>query len=618
MHLKIKKNNHFLVLGRILGLLIWFCPIIGNSQIATQLIEASTPEILEKAMDRAQPGDSIQLISGVYKMTNRIFVDNSGTAGKEIYLVGASNGRSILDFSALKEDGSNQGIVLKADYWIVKGIDFRKAGDNGLQIRGSYNKIEYCSFYECADTGLQLDDGASNNYILNCDSYYNADSKLENADGFGVKMNVGSGNIFEGCRAWNNLDDGWDGYLRETDNISTIYKNCWAIKNGYLKNGKVGKGDGNGFKTGGSDDKSKKHNAVYQNCIAFENLNDGFDHNSNRGNVEIQNCIAIGNGRNFAFSEKNGLTELTVQNSISKGELGKFYGIKLLIKGNSWQKDLSASIPNITINDLLQPRQADGSLPEIAGLERILSNYTTLFLIGDSTMADYSGNYEVGKDYMKTRYPLMGWGQVFQHFMVKDSLDKISNLIKVDSVKVDNRARGGRSTRTFFQEGRWRSVVADLHKGDIVIIQFGHNDASEQKPERYVNIEGYKEFLRLFVKQTKDQGATPILLTPVARNYPWENGHLENVHGEYPEAMKDIAYELDVPIIDLNQLSINAFSSKGEDYVTKNYFMNLPANVYEAYPEGIKDNTHFQPEGAKAVAQLVFDALKNLKVNTKI
>lgn len=235
-----------------------------------------------------------------------------------------------------------------------------------------------------------------------------------------------------------------------------------------------------------------------------------------------------------------------------------------------------------------------------------------VYLIGDSTMADYSGDYDPGKDYMKTRYPLTGWGQVFQQFMVTDSLKKIPRLIESDSVIVDNRARGGRSTRTFFEEGRWRAVYENLKEGDVVMMQFGHNDASNNKPERYVDIEGYKEFLRLYVNQSRQKGAYPIILTPVARNYPWEDDHLQNVHGEYDQAAKDIAKEMDVMLIDLNLLSMDYFSNKGKEYVSNNYFMNLPAGKYEAYPEGQEDNTHFQPAGAKAVAQLVFDEMKEL------
>lgn len=237
---------------------------------------------------------------------------------------------------------------------------------------------------------------------------------------------------------------------------------------------------------------------------------------------------------------------------------------------------------------------------------------THIYLIGDSTMADYTGDYDPGKSYMKVRYPITGWGQVFQPFFTKDSLASLKPAITTDSVAVIDRAHGGRSTRTFFQEGRWRYVYEHLQSKDYVIMQFGHNDSSEKHPERYVNIQGYKEFLRLFVTQTREKGGNPVIVTPVARNYPWKDGKLNNAHGEYWQAPIDIAKEMNVPYIDLNKLSMEYFTSKGQDFTTNKYFMNLPENLYEAYPKGQKDNTHFQPEGAKVVASLVYKEFKNL------
>jgi lysophospholipase L1-like esterase len=237
------------------------------------------------------------------------------------------------------------------------------------------------------------------------------------------------------------------------------------------------------------------------------------------------------------------------------------------------------------------------------------SKVTTIYLIGDSTVADYS----LEEDYQAKKFPIVGWGQVFQPFFQKDSLKLVRNILgNVKEVKIDDRAKGGRSTRTFFQEGRWAAVYKTLQKGDVVMMQFGHNDASVEKTERYVNIEGYKEFLRLFINQTREKGATPIVLTPVARNYPWKDGVLTNVHGDYPQAAKDVAKELNVKLIDLNELSMAFFTSKGQEYVTGNYFMNFGAGLYPAYPEGQKDNTHFQGKGASEVARLVFDAMKKL------
>ncbi|KEO72645.1 rhamnogalacturonan acetylesterase [Anditalea andensis] len=232
----------------------------------------------------------------------------------------------------------------------------------------------------------------------------------------------------------------------------------------------------------------------------------------------------------------------------------------------------------------------------------------TFFLIGDSTMADYPSYDE---DYMGKRYPMTGWGQVFPQ-MVSENLWDL-NIINKDSIKVDNRARGGRSTRTFFEEGRWSAVYKALKPGDMVLIQFGHNDAAESKPERYVSVEGYKEYLRLFISQTYDKGAKPVLITPVNRNYPWKDSKLLNSHEAYHLAATEIAEETGVILIDLTQLSLELFTEKGQDYVTQNYFMNLPPGKYGAYPDGLEDNTHFQPEGAAAVADLVIEALKSIR-----
>lgn len=243
-----------------------------------------------------------------------------------------------------------------------------------------------------------------------------------------------------------------------------------------------------------------------------------------------------------------------------------------------------------------------------AGFKPSTENKIKVWLIGDSTVADYS-QYE---NYKTERYPVTGWGQVFQPFVSGENREELSSLFQADSVIVENRARGGRSTRTFFQEGRWRKVAESLQPDDFVLMQFGHNDASESKPERYVDSEGFKEFLRLFIRQAREKGATPVLITPVARNYPWKDGVLTNVHGNYPRSMKEIAAETNTALIDLNERSMKYFTEKGRDFVSENYFMNLPAGKYEAYPNGEDDNTHFQPEGAKAVAQLVFNGLKNL------
>ena len=250
-----------------------------------------------------------------------------------------------------------------------------------------------------------------------------------------------------------------------------------------------------------------------------------------------------------------------------------------------------------------------GSTVEYQKVKEKKGKITKVWLIGDSTVADYS----LEKDYSVKRYPIMGWGQVFQSFMASDSLRQIRPLVRSDSAVVDDRARGGRSTRSFFEEGRWSEIYGQLSPGDLVLIQFGHNDASVNKGERYTSLTGYKEFLRLYVNQARGKGAIPILVTPVARNYPWKDGRLGNTHGDYPAAMREVASETGAHIIDLTELSMEFFTSKGQDYVSTTYFMNFPPGIYEGYPDGSRDNTHFQPAGATAMAQLVFTAMKGLR-----
>ena len=118
----------------------------------------------------------------------------------------------------------------------------------------------------------------------------------------------------------------------------------------------------------------------------------------------------------------------------------------------------------------------------------------------------------------------------------------------------------------------------------------------------------------MYVNETRKKKAVPVLITPVSRNYPWKDGQLGNAHGDYPQAVRDVAAELKVPLVDLTIRSAEYFTSKGKDFVSAKYFMNLDSGRYEAYPNGQKDNTHFQPAGAAEVARLVFNELKRINI----
>jgi hypothetical protein len=202
----------------------------------------------------------------------------------------------VIDFSGQPRDSSSaRGIQISGSYWHLKGFDVMKAGDNCIHISGSNNTIEWLSIHNCCDAGLQITDAnASNNTVLNCDSYenYDASTNGENADGFAAKLELGPGNVFRGCRSWNNSDDGWD--LYQAGQVVVI-ENSWAFLNGKLASGGgTSAGDGNGFKLGGAG-----AGAVHQvtSCFAFENLACGFTRNNNSEVPVLKQCGGRADGK---------------------------------------------------------------------------------------------------------------------------------------------------------------------------------------------------------------------------------------------------------------------------------------------------------------------------------
>ncbi|MGH1559194.1 GDSL-type esterase/lipase family protein [Caulobacter segnis] len=144
----------------------------------------------------------------------------------------------------------------------------------------------------------------------------------------------------------------------------------------------------------------------------------------------------------------------------------------------------------------------------------------------------------------------MGWGMV-----LKCSLDP--------AVQVVNLARGGRSTKTFIEEGLWDQLVAQLQPGDTVLIQFGHNDADTKKIVRFTDPNGaYEVNLRRFVADVRARKATPVLVTPIAR-WMWENGQPKDAHGPYAATIHRVAADLKVPLVDLDGDMMAALKARG-------------------------------------------------------
>jgi hypothetical protein len=322
------------------------------------------------AVSIIQLGDTIYVRGGIYLLSDidKISITKSGNVNSKYYLFAYNAERPILDFSSMTISSTNRAVTLNGSHWHIKGVDIKGAGDNGMNISGSYNIIEFCSLYENHDTGLQLGGGASNNQIINCDSYFNSDPAQGNADGFAPKLNVGTNNYFYGCRAWQNSDDGWDGYLRPSNDVSTILINCWCFSNGYLSDGSPSSGNGNGYKMGGSDNKDLMHNFTLKNCVAFDNRVKGFDQNNNKGSMILYNCTGYRNGTNYSITTSldSNKTAILINNAslYNYGSLANF----VIQQTNSWMNPFTVTDDDFVSIDTLGvrgPRNADGSLPDL-------------------------------------------------------------------------------------------------------------------------------------------------------------------------------------------------------------------------------------------------------------
>jgi hypothetical protein len=326
---------------------------------------------LSKAISLAGPDSLIYLRGGIYFDSLSIRLNKTGQLDKPIKIWAYPGELPILDFSKQLVSSSSRGIQISHNYWHLKGIEIRNAGDNGIYISGWYNTVENCSTHDCKDTGLQIGGGGSNNRIINCDSYFNADPAEGNADGFAAKLDVGTNNYFYGCRAWQNSDDGWDGYLRESNNVTTIVENSWCFNNGYRKNGTPSNGNGNGYKMGGGDNGNSlnlAHDFTLKNSLAFDNRVKGYDQNNNRGSMTIYNCSAYRNGTNYSIPGIiNSGEAATIINCVALGNAGSLSS-NVVQQTNSWHSQFvvtNADFISIDTTGVRALRKPDGSLPDI-------------------------------------------------------------------------------------------------------------------------------------------------------------------------------------------------------------------------------------------------------------
>ncbi len=206
----------------------------------------------------------------------------------------------------------------------------------------------------------------------------------------------------------------------------------------------------------------------------------------------------------------------------------------------------------------------------------------TIFVAGDSTAANYS----------KKQAPMTGWAQVLNEFVKP-------------GVKVENRAAGGRSTKSFRDEKRWDRILNDLRPGDFVMIQFGHNDQKKDQPGIYAEAEtAYRENLKRFVAEVRAKKAHPVILTSVSRRLFRKDGTLIQSLGKYPQVAREVAKETSTPLIDANAMTMDWLQKAG-DQGSVRFFTHVAPGEFPGYPNGSKDNSHFRDTGARAVAEMI-------------
>lgn len=213
----------------------------------------------------------------------------------------------------------------------------------------------------------------------------------------------------------------------------------------------------------------------------------------------------------------------------------------------------------------------------------------TIWIAGDSTAATYRG----------AAYPQTGWGMMLPCALA-------------DGVAVENRAMGGRSTRTFVSEGRWAGILKEMRPGDAVLIQFGHNDANRNRPARYAPAAtDYRTYLTRFVTDVRARGGTPVILTPVARR-SFDGTTAKADFAEYSSVARVTARETGAALIDLEALSLNLLTRTGPEAAKALYLHHTAADQIAAFPTGIADDTHFSELGARRIADLVAGELQRL------
>lgn len=548
---------------------------------------------IQTALSYADPGQTILLKADTYPLafkTLEIERGCNGTQEAPITLT-AEGGFATLDFK-----GSGKGLSAGGDWWKMSNINICNTAplEKGMQLSGSHNVLERMNFFNNGTTGLQLSGSSSDtielwpshNTIVNCTAMNNGDPGYEDADGFAAKLTCGEGNVFTGCIAAYNADDGWDLFAKSaTGPIGKVtIRSCAAYRNGYLmvkpgstksailfadiavdENGHltftgddltaVEAGNGNGFKMGGTNIPGDH---VLVDSISWENKAKGIDANS-CPDINVYNSTSFNNGSyNVALytGNKDAETAYEARGVLSFRTDGG-PADHIVLQGQSsadvygeynfyWDGESSVTADwfESLDTDLLPTREADGSI-NMQGLLLLKEEAraresgaqgaawgqqeqpkAAIWVVGDSTVSGFDDNYYI---------PRQGWGE------------QLSRYISAD---VYNLARSGASSKDYTTMTEYQTLLngsedvpamGKLAGDNYLLIGFGHND---QKTEAarftspvgdYLTEGSFANSLYVnYIQPAQAAGVTPVLVTPIARlteantaeSYQSESGHI--------------------------------------------------------------------------------------------
>lgn len=207
----------------------------------------------------------------------------------------------------------------------------------------------------------------------------------------------------------------------------------------------------------------------------------------------------------------------------------------------------------------------------------------TYHLAGDSTVAPPKPE----------ELPMAGWGSYLEGLV---------------DAPVRNLAYGGATTASFLEDGSWARLLDGLDASDTVLIQFGHND---QKVAELAARGGYAQRLRRMVADVREREAAAVLCTSAERR--WFGGaQVTPTHGDYPNAVRDLAHELDVPLVDLTVFTTWLYEDLGPE-ASRALLCHFAPGEHPAWPDGLADDTHFHEKGARRIAAFVARSLRAIE-----